>query len=135
MACDGRFIDKNTAYSVIFEDDGRVAYAYLLDESEAVCADVWLYNRCITPEEPEWEDMHKLPFVNSNTYVNRPLHDAFRVVETEADVDVKWSTVARKIRADVFIRNKLVATLVEGAKPSWSLLACKNGPLANVLEP
>ena len=33
-----------TGYSAVFEDDGKVAYAYLLDDGRIV-ADVWLYNR------------------------------------------------------------------------------------------
>jgi len=53
--------NSGTGYSAIFEDDGKVAYAYRLDNGKIV-ADVWLYNRAVAPEAPEWRDRSKAPF-------------------------------------------------------------------------
>jgi type II secretory pathway component GspD/PulD (secretin) len=36
--------------------------------------------------------------------------------------------------ARIFIHGKLAAKLIDGAKPGWSALARKNGPLAGVLS-
>ena len=49
--------------AVVFEDDGRTAYGYLLRDSKIV-ADVWIYNRGPAPEQPEWTDRERAPFRN-----------------------------------------------------------------------
>jgi hypothetical protein len=60
-----------TDYEVIVEDDGRVAYAYLF-QGEKMLAAAWLYNRCITPDAPEWKvtalERHPIPFANSKEF-------------------------------------------------------------------
>ena len=48
-----QFRSPDPRYSVVIEDDGRVAYAYLLHDDEIV-GDVWLYNHGPAPAEPEW---------------------------------------------------------------------------------
>src|ERR687898_201513 len=58
-----------TGYSAVFEDDGKVAYAYLLDDGRIV-ADVWLYNRAAAPEAPEWRDRSKAPFLNPRGFTS-----------------------------------------------------------------
>ena len=68
MTCDGKFLNQKTGYSVIFDDDGRVAYAYLLAPDEHIVSDVWLYNRCESPLQPEWPDQEKIPFANPASY-------------------------------------------------------------------
>lgn len=50
-------------------DDGGVAYAYLLNEIGAIVDDVWLYNRCASPSEPEWKEPGKMPFANPVDFV------------------------------------------------------------------
>jgi hypothetical protein len=134
MTCDGRFIDDRTGYSTVFDDDGRVAYCYLLDESESIVGDVWLYNRCSTPVDPEWKDPENMPFANPQAYVNAATHDVVQVVDTISDVSVDWDDESGKVKANILIRNKLFAILIEGVKPGWSVLASKDGPLAKVLE-
>jgi len=54
-------------YSVVIEDDGKVAYAYLLNKDEIV-SDVWLYNQRQTPEQPEWTEKSRMPFLNPRNY-------------------------------------------------------------------
>lgn len=134
MTCDGRFIDDRTGYSTIFDDDGRVAYAYLLDESGSIVGDVWLYNRCSTPVEPEWKNPENMPFANPQAYVNSATHDAFQAVDTISDVSVDWGEESGRVKANILVRNKLFATLMEGAKPGWSVFVGKDGPLAKVLK-
>lgn len=134
MTCDSKFIDNRTGYSAIFDDDGRVAYAYLLDESGSIVSDVWLYNRCSTPVEPEWKAPENMPFANSQAYVNNITHDVFQVVDTISDVNVAWSDEFGRVKANILIHNELFATLIDGIKPGWSVLASKDGPLAKVLE-
>ena len=41
--------------SVVLEDDGDVAYAYLLEEG-IVVGDVWLYNVSQSPNTIDWSD-------------------------------------------------------------------------------
>lgn len=134
MTCDGKFIDNRTGYSTVFNDDGRVAYAYLLDETESIVGDVWLYNRCSTPVEPEWKEPENMPFANPQAYVNGITHDVFQVVDTISDVNVAWGNESGRVKANILIHNELFATLIEGIKPGWSALASKDGPLAKVLD-
>jgi hypothetical protein len=61
------FCDLNIAYSVIIEDDGRVAYAYLMKD-ENIIGDVWLYNQLDAPENTNW-DHKKMPFLNPIEFI------------------------------------------------------------------
>lgn len=133
MACDGKFLNQETGYSVVFDDDGRVAYAYLLNEKEAIVGDVWLYNRCVSPSEPEWKDPEKMPFANPVGFVKDDIN--FSPVKDISEVEVQWESSSEgQVKANIFVSDELFAVLTEGAKPGWSLLAAKNGPLAKVLE-
>ena len=133
MVCDGKFINQDSGYSVVFEDNGRVAYAYLLDENDAIVSDVWLYNRCTTPSEPEWTNMEKMPFANPIGFVK--FNGNFSPVADISEVTVQWGcSDVGLVRADIFLRDELFAILVDGETPGWSKLAFKNGPLAKVLE-
>lgn len=133
MTCNGKFLHPDSGYSVVFDDDGRVVYAYLLNESEAIVGDVWLYNHCASPSEPEWKDPEKMPFANPVGFVKAT--EDFSPVKDISEVRVQWgSSDAGTVKANVFIHNELFATLVEGEKPGWSIMAAKNGPLAKVME-
>ena len=55
-------------FTLTFDDDGRVAYAYL-KRGGIICGDVWLYNCCPTPDIPEWKDRSKIPFANCRDYM------------------------------------------------------------------
>lgn len=130
MICDGQFTDSRTGYSVIFDDDGRVAYAYLLNPKGELVADVWLYNRCKTPESPEWKNPDRMPFANSAAYSKD--HTDFFGVEHISDVSVHW-LAGEVIEAQINIRGNHFASLAEGDKPGWCCMAKKDGPLAKVL--
>ncbi len=54
-----RFDEPGGTRSVLLEDDGSVAYAYLL-EGDMITGDVWLYNVGEAPETVNWRD--RCPF-------------------------------------------------------------------------
>lgn len=129
----GSFRDCISGYFAVFEDDGRVAYAYLLNPQQEFVADVWLYNRCQTPAEPEWTDPSRLPFANSSEFFKGA--EVAAPVDDISDVTVQWQhSKDGRATAHVFIRNRLFGKFSEGDKPGWSLLAARDGPLAKVLD-
>ena len=111
-----------TGYSGLFEDDGKVAYAYLLDDGRIV-ADVWLYNRAATPDSPEWRDHSKAPFLNPRGFTPEV---PFVPPADESEVEFTWSSDAQG-------RTTLHVLIAPGSKPGWCKLAAKDGPLASVL--
>jgi hypothetical protein len=115
----------------VIEDDGWVGYAYLLDSHGRTCGDVWLYNCAAAPREPEWSDRDKAPFTNPEAYVEAD--SGFSPPPTSDDFSVEWGENGAIPEARIFIC-RLAAKLVAGARPGWSALAKKGGPLANVLE-
>jgi hypothetical protein len=132
MACLVRFDRQDLGYSVVVEDDDRVAYAYLL-RGKDIIGDVWLYNRFNTPEFPEWREKKEPPFLNSAEYTQ---DDSFRPIHGEEEVAISWvSSHCALNRVEISVRGRLVAALEPGSKPGWCCNARKNGPLARVLEP
>ena len=127
-----KFSDEQSGCSVIIDDDGRVAYAYFLDPDGVITGDVWLYNRCETPETPEWTTPDNMPFANPAGYVKR--HENFEPVDHIAGFSVEWDVGehGRPI-AFVFIRDELWAALEDRAKPGWCIMAAKDGPLAKTI--
>jgi hypothetical protein len=122
--------DEHSGHSAVFEDDGRVAYAYLLDGDDIV-ADVWLYNRAATPEQPE-RDPSRMPFLNPRGFASG---EQFPPVADESEVAFSWSRgAAGQTALRVFIRGDYHAMLVPGSKPGWCKLAARDGPLASVLR-
>ena len=115
-------------YAAVFEDDGRVAYAYLCKGRDIV-GDVWLYNHGTAPVEPEWEDPSRMPFANPREFTN---HGLFEPVKDASEVGFEWSEGDPPALL-IFIRGDLFAKLIPGSKPGWSKLAIKDGPLALVL--
>ena len=131
MVYDDRYINKKSGYSVIFEDDGRVAYAYLLDPNDKIVADVWLYNRCPTPAQPEWSNPDGMPFANPEAFVKDHTH--LSNADFVPDVSIEWPD-SPITEARLYIQKHLFAVLIEGIKPGWSHLAKKDGPLAKTLD-
>lgn len=127
-----RFVSPFDESAVIVEDDGRVAYAYMFGKDGTICGDVWLYNRCPTPIEPEWYDPANLPFANSASFVNES--SGFLPPGSDHDFSVAWEEAGEVLIAKVFLHGDYFARLEAGAKPGWSTLATKDGPLAQVLR-
>lgn len=120
-------LDGPHSQAVVLDDDGRVAYAYLL-ENENVVGDVWLYNVVDSPESPEWPDPSNAPFLNPKDFCKT--NEKLSRLDDESAVTCGWFEGG----VDVSIEGRWVARLVRGAKPGWSLLAAKRGPLALPLE-
>jgi len=117
-------------YSVKIQDDGRVAYAYLY-EGEDVVGDVWLYNQQAPPATSFWlpEDM---PFLNPREYLAD--NASIKPITDESQVRCEWNESKDDglIEAGIYIRDKFIASVAVGAKPGWSVLVAKDGPLAYV---
>ncbi|HYO08814.1 MAG TPA: hypothetical protein VER17_07555 [Tepidisphaeraceae bacterium] len=116
-------------YSAVVEDDGRVASAYLLRESSIV-ADVWLSNRATPPAVPEWNIGIDPPWLNPAEFV-RAEHLA-PILKAE-EIELVWGGTPPHVSVTVLIRGEVWALLKPGAKPGWSRLAAKDGPLARPL--
>ena len=121
-----RINDAESDRAIVLEDDGRVAYAYLIIERETV-GDVWLYNVAPAPDVIDWKDASEMPFLNPKKYCRDEetprLHSRARVACT-------WSAVGAEVRID----GVLMARLELGSKPGWSRLALCAGPLAQPLD-
>jgi hypothetical protein len=127
-----RLIDAGTGYSLIIDDDGRVAYAYLLNAGREIVGDVWLYNRGPNPQEPEWTERPERPFQNPAGFATE---QPFEPVSDPAELSVEWRrSTEGAVVADLLVRQQMFAVLAEGAKPGWSRLAVADGPLARVME-
>lgn len=126
--------DDESECSVVLEEDGKVAYAYLLREGDII-GDVWLYNVNGAPGQPEWDDPDNAPFANPREFAGekaRPDLD-----DPEKEISCEW------IRSDgsdavtavlVKIKGTAVGRLEPNATPGWSAFAEKDGPLAKVLR-
>ena len=127
------FNPKNNSYSIIIEDDGRVAYAYLL-EKESIIGDVWLYNRATTPEETDWQNKADLPFLNPREYIR--FSSKIEHLSEFSDVKIQWFDLGDnvEISAKIFINEKMIAILKGGHKPGWSSMVKKDGPLAKMIK-
>ena len=118
----------NRDYSAVFEDDGKVAYAYLRKGADII-GDVWLYNHGEAPVEPGWEDPSRMPFANPREFINP---NPFDPVKDISEVGFNW-VEGDPLTLLIFIRGDLFARLIPGSQPGWSKLAIKDGPLALVL--
>lgn len=119
------------AYRLTFEDDGKVAYAYLKRDSNIV-GDVWLYNRCAAPQAAEWMDRSKIPFANPIAFIVEGGR-VIREVRAE-DVNVNWEYENESPVAYVYVFEDLYGVVGDGDKPGYARYAVKDGPLARVME-
>lgn len=117
-------------FSVVIEDDGRVAYGYLLHNGEII-GDVWLYN-CIEPKSPpDWNDFARMPFQNGRDFVNPLSQIRF---QDQAAIAVQWVTDSEAgPHASILYQKELVAEIYPHSKPGRCRAAAKDGPLAKTL--
>ena len=127
-----RFQASDSKHVLEIDDDGRVGYAYLINDRGNICGDVWLYNRCQAPHHPEWDDPSRAPFANPSDYVRSSI--MFSFPNSSADIAVDWYLHGDRCLARIFINRTLVAVIENGVKPGWALLAKKDGPLAKILN-
>lgn len=124
--------DPESGLEAVFEDDGRVAYAYLVNDKRIV-ADVWVYNRAPAPAQPEWKDRERAPFLNPREYVTEDA-DAFQPASSEEDVALDWVSEGDERIVLVKVHRNVAAKLGPGMRPGLSTLARRDGPLARVLQ-
>lgn len=132
MGFTAKFPSPDGKHAVVVEDDGRVGYAYLLDSKGTICGDVWLYNRSPAPEEPEWSHRQEAPLANPAFYVDACQQPS--LPNSVDDISLEWRCDKGLDEAKIFIHRELAAKLVDGAKPGWSALAKRDGPLARAFE-
>ena len=117
------------AYAVTIDDNGRVANAYLTFYGDVV-SDVWLYNRVPTPAG-SFLNTDEMPPLNPADYIKKdviatPIADA-------TQVRLDWDESADgDIEVAILLHDKFIAELIPGAKPGYSVLVAKDGPLALV---
>jgi hypothetical protein len=126
-----RFQNTELSLSLWFEDDGRVAYAYL-KRGDAIIADVWVYNRVAPPTHPEWKDIKNAPFLNPRDYVADST--PFALPTSDQDISVRWlSAPGEPAGAELCIADFMAASLRDGDKPGFAAAAAQDGPLARTL--
>lgn len=124
------FVSPCGRYVLTFDDDGKVAYGYL-KKGNRIVGDVWLYNRCETPEDPEWKDRSNIPFANCKGYISE--EGRIRGPVSLKDVHVKWSYEDKDPVAFVYVFRDLLGVVGVGDKPGCARFAIRNGPLAKVM--
>jgi len=128
MSFDCFFSSDGIDYELWIDDDGQVCYAYLREPDGSICGKVWLYNR---GPSPEWfEEPRGVPPRNPARFVGGV---QFPLPESPDDFTAEWWSEGGVLYARVFIGKALVAILAPGTKPGWSIMAKKDGPVANVL--
>lgn len=117
-------------YSVVIEDNGRVAYAYLM-EGEDCIGDVWLYNCLEAPTDTNWDDQ-ELPYLNPVEYIDKKLK--LSPIKDKSEIRCDWSESPNdaSIEVSIIVRDSFIAQMTSGSKPGWSVLVIKDGPLAQV---
>jgi hypothetical protein len=131
MPCESRIEDEISGCAVQIEDDDKTAYAYLLDPDGNIVADVWLYNVGPAPLEPEWRDPQRMPFANPRAYAREA---GYARMSSAGQATALWAHRGTEVtQVEVYLHGARVAMLRPGAKPGWSALAVKDGPLARML--
>ena len=119
-------------YTLAFEDNGRVAYAYLKKDQKIV-GDVWLYNRCLAPKIPEWDnDKENTPYANIRDNISKE-GTVQKRVEND-DVLVNWDEEEGHPVAYIYIFENLYGVIGVNDKPGYARFAVKNSPIALVMD-
>lgn len=136
MSSGGEFYETypapDSSFLLAVEDDGRVGYAYLI-ENEEIVGDLWLYNRAATPAKPEWSDPTLAPFLNPATFFDH--RRVIQPLESAEDLDVRWYFKDGGVLdyVDLVAGDTIYARLSKGSKPGWNA-AAYDGPLARTLR-
>ena len=119
-------------YTLTFEDNGRVAYAYLKKNQEIV-GDVWLYNRCLAPEIPEWDNNKgNIPYANTKSNITKE----GKIEENVGvdDVRINWDEEDDHPVAYIYIFENLYGVIGVNDKPGYARFAIKDSAVALILE-
>jgi hypothetical protein len=116
-------------FTAVFDDNGKVAYAFLLYQGEII-TDVWLYNVAPTPEE---FGLDQPPHLNPKGYAR---DEAYPRIEREDQVEFRFITPGeiRTLYVELHLRGEFFAKLVPDQVPGWSKWAAQDGDLALVLQ-
>ncbi|MES2702597.1 MAG: hypothetical protein V4649_08165 [Bacteroidota bacterium] len=99
-----------------------------MDDNKNIISDIWLYNQSSTPLVTEWNES-EMPFLNPAEFVANMAQP--EPVRNASDISLDWNTRQNIfISVNIFIRSQLIAVLYPHAKPGWSTLVEKDGPLA-----
>jgi len=125
------FCELNNDYSVIIEDDGKVAYAYLLYHEEII-GNVWLYNQKKTPDNVDWSNEDLMPFLNPREFVRTEL----KPLTKRHKIELVWKVDNEPgfVSVCIYINDKMIAKMTDGSKPGWSTIVLKDGPLAKIIR-
>jgi hypothetical protein len=116
---------------VVFDDDGKTGYAYLIVD-ERIVSDVWLYNVGQPPRSAEWPDRAKMPFANPADCV---LQVPFEPVTDPGDITCDWLIGPQGLRqVNVIVYGIQHAIMRPGVKPGWCRLAARASPIARPLS-
>ena len=121
--------DSLTGLRVVFEDDGRTAYGYLVRD-KVIVSDVWVYNHGAPPEHPEWDDPSRAPFRNPKAYARS---ETIEPATREDDIAFAWAGTAEKRSATITLRGVVLGVLTLGSRPGRARMAAADGPLARTL--
>jgi hypothetical protein len=125
--------DEDSDYSVVLEDDDRVAYGYLLDRGQQgsseppIVGDVWLYNVLAAPGSVVAPSADGDPPLNAADCV---LDAPVTRLEDAGKIEPRWATDGEQRVVDLFVDGVLYARLASGSLPGWSRLACRVSPIA-----
>ncbi len=111
-----------TGCRLVIQDDGRVAYAYLLDPEGTIVGDVWLYNRA--PPGPEIDFRGQAPLLNPHTHQRRLVKPV-----AAGDFSVFWSMTEDSLLVDIHLHGSALARLSPGSQPGGHVHALES-PLA-----
>lgn len=114
-------------YSLIIDDNGSVAYAYLLYD-EDILSEVWLYNREPSPYK-NWKDIKQedLPPQNIEKYVT----ESIIPISFEYSIEDNWDIDSEgMVQVNISINEKLVAILNERHKIGSSTMVTEDTPIA-----
>jgi hypothetical protein len=116
-------------YVCIIEDNGVVAYAYLMQDKK-ILSDLWLYNQAATPEFPEWKNRTSPPFLNSAEYVDEHRMSAPIMTSSQVRVDWHFDQARELVGIEIWLHGIHYGRLTLTSKPGATLAAKKDGPLA-----
>src|SRR6266851_4505324 len=102
-----RYDEPGGVRALVLDDDGKVAYGYLL-EREAVVGDVWLYNVAATPNTVDWNDKSQMPFLNPQKFCKAETVPRLN----PQSLEIRWFEAGVEVIADGI----LLARLESGAK-------------------
>jgi len=122
--------ELDPGYSLIIEDDGRVAYAYLMSYGDII-GDVWLYNHPEAMNKVDWNNQ-QMPWLNPPEYLKAGV--SITPVTDKSQIRCEWNETPDDglIEASISLHGKFIAQVLSGSKPGWSTLVAKDGPLAQV---